>query len=195
ALRVRGGQLDDWYADASYELHRRFSSFLLNCPLSLFARCSLAQRYPLGCRSLVGSGDRDSADDGRGCFQPQRRRCKGGDGCPCRPSHLWRSAGRHNRTRRSDRHSRFEGEDDMTTLTHGEQLPDVVMPTCDNHQLLRGQKAIVTGANSGIGKGIAIALGEAGADVVVNYVRDEGTADEVVQNIRRCGSKAYAHYA
>ena len=83
----------------------------------------------------------------------------------------------------------------MTTPTHGEQLPDVVMPTCDHHQLLKGQKAIVTGANSGIGKGIAIALGEAGADVVVNYVRDEGTADEVVQNIRRCGSKAYSHCA
>jgi glucose 1-dehydrogenase len=83
----------------------------------------------------------------------------------------------------------------MTALIHGERLPDVVMPTCDNHQLLRGQKAIVTGANSGIGKGIAIALGEAGADVVLNYVHDESTADEVVQNIRQCGSKAYAHYA
>ena len=83
----------------------------------------------------------------------------------------------------------------MTTPTHGEQLPDVVMPTCDHHQLLKGQKAIVTGANSGIGKGIAIALGEAGADVVVNYVHDERTADEVVQNIRRCGSKAYSYCA
>jgi len=37
-------------------------------------------------------------------------------------------------------------------------------------QLLRGQKALVTGANSGIGKATAIALGRAGADVVVNYV-------------------------
>ena len=83
----------------------------------------------------------------------------------------------------------------MTTPTHEEQLPDVVMPTCDHHQLLKGQKAIVTGANSGIGKGVAIALGEAGADVLVNYVHDEGTADEVVQNIRRCGSKAYSHCA
>ncbi len=83
----------------------------------------------------------------------------------------------------------------MTTLTHGGQLPDVVMPTCEHHKLLRGQKALVTGANSGIGKGIAVALGETGADVVVNYVRDEAAADEVVQNIRRCGSKAYMHCA
>ena len=34
---------------------------------------------------------------------------------------------------------------------------------------LRGQKALVTGANSGIGEGVALALGAAGADVVVNY--------------------------
>ena len=83
----------------------------------------------------------------------------------------------------------------MSTLTDEGQLPDVVMPTCEHHKLLKGQKALVTGANSGIGKGIAVALGEAGADVVVNYVRDEPAANEVVEDIRRCGSKAYAHGA
>ena len=35
---------------------------------------------------------------------------------------------------------------------------------------LSGQTALVTGANSGIGEGVARALGAAGADVVVNYV-------------------------
>jgi glucose 1-dehydrogenase len=69
------------------------------------------------------------------------------------------------------------------------------MPTCEHHKLLRGQKALVTGANSGIGKGIAVALGEAGADVVVNYVRDEPSANEVVEDIRRRGSQSYAHLA
>ena len=83
----------------------------------------------------------------------------------------------------------------MSTLTNERQLPDVVMPTCEHQKLLRGQKALVTGANSGIGKGIAVALGEAGADVVVNYVRDELSANEVVEDIRRCGSKSYAHVA
>lgn len=38
------------------------------------------------------------------------------------------------------------------------EAPDVVMPHCPIHKLLKGQKALVTGANSGIGKAIAIAL-------------------------------------
>jgi glucose 1-dehydrogenase len=57
------------------------------------------------------------------------------------------------------------------------------------------QKALVTGANSGIGKATAIALGQAGADVVVNYVSGEDHADAVVGEISRSGAKAYAHKA
>jgi glucose 1-dehydrogenase len=58
-----------------------------------------------------------------------------------------------------------------------------------------GQKALVTGANSGIGRGVAIALGQAGADVVVNYVVGEDAAEAVVREIRDTGVKAYAHPA
>jgi glucose 1-dehydrogenase len=47
------------------------------------------------------------------------------------------------------------------------------LPTLPIPVLLKGQKALVTGANSGIGKAIAIALGAAGADVAVNYVDGE----------------------
>jgi glucose 1-dehydrogenase len=61
--------------------------------------------------------------------------------------------------------------------------------------LLRGQKALVTGANSGIGKATAIALGRAGADVVVNYVFGPEAAAEVVDVIRGFGVRAYAHEA
>lgn len=59
-------------------------------------------------------------------------------------------------------------------------------------KLLTGQKALVTGANSGIGKAVAIALGAAGADVVVNYVRGEESAMEVASAIAGSGVNALA---
>ncbi|MFJ1551011.1 SDR family oxidoreductase [Streptomyces sp. NPDC088246] len=62
-------------------------------------------------------------------------------------------------------------------------------------QLLRGQKALVTGANSGIGLATAIALGRAGADVVVNYVAGADEAEKVVAQIKDFGVRAYAHEA
>lgn len=76
-----------------------------------------------------------------------------------------------------------------------EILPEVVLPKCPAERILKSQKALVTGANSGIGKAVAIALGAAGADVVVNYLGGEDQADEVVEAIRRHGSRAYAHRA
>jgi glucose 1-dehydrogenase len=76
-----------------------------------------------------------------------------------------------------------------------DQLPSVVMPTCPVVKILKGQKALVTGANSGIGKAVAIALGEAGADVVVNYRSGDEAALEVVEHASHCGSKCYAHKA
>lgn len=63
------------------------------------------------------------------------------------------------------------------------------------NKILRGQKALVTGASSGIGKGVAIALGHAGADVVVNYLLGDNTAQEVVEEIQQGGSRAFAHQA
>jgi glucose 1-dehydrogenase len=59
-------------------------------------------------------------------------------------------------------------------------------------QLLKDQSAIVTGANSGIGKAVALALGRAGANVVVNYVTKPEDAQAVVAQIEQEGSKAIA---
>lgn len=56
--------------------------------------------------------------------------------------------------------------------------------------LLEGQTALVTGASSGIGKGIALQLAEAGARVVVNYASSEERAREVVAAIESKGGEA-----
>jgi len=60
---------------------------------------------------------------------------------------------------------------------------------------LAGQKALVTGANSGIGKAVAIALAEAGAAVGVNYVSGANEADAVVDEIAAGGGRALAVHA
>jgi glucose 1-dehydrogenase len=77
-------------------------------------------------------------------------------------------------------------------MTEQMMLETPVLPKQAVPKLLKGQKALVTGANSGIGKAVAIALGEAGADVVVNYVRGEDSAREVVETISEAGSNAIA---
>ncbi|MCZ6733373.1 MAG: SDR family oxidoreductase [Gammaproteobacteria bacterium] len=64
------------------------------------------------------------------------------------------------------------------------------MPKVQCQKVLAGQKALVTGANSGIGKGVAIAIGKAGADVVVNYVAGKEAAQEVADEIKADGSNA-----
>ena len=64
----------------------------------------------------------------------------------------------------------------MEISMHPAHLPRPVMPRCPPQRMLQGQKALVTGASSGIGRAIALALGQAGADVVVNYVAGEDKA-------------------
>ena len=57
---------------------------------------------------------------------------------------------------------------------------------------LAGQKALVTGANSGIGAGVAKELAAAGASVVINYVTDPAAAQAVVAEITATGGQAMA---
>ena len=68
-----------------------------------------------------------------------------------------------------------------------DNLPEVVMPSCQARPILKGQTAIVTGASSGIGRGIAAALCAAGANVLINYVGPDEQADLVVNEATHCG--------
>jgi glucose 1-dehydrogenase len=83
----------------------------------------------------------------------------------------------------------------MSPMTLEDPLPEVVMPSCPIRKVLKGQKALVTGANSGIGKGIALALAHAGADVVVNYRTNPDVLDAILDEGKRCGSRVISHQA
>ncbi len=69
-------------------------------------------------------------------------------------------------------------------------LPEPMMPEHHAPEVLHGQVALVTGANSGIGKAIALAMGRAGADVVVNYVSRAEEAEKVAAELRAMGRRA-----
>jgi len=79
------------------------------------------------------------------------------------------------------------------TQAENEGHPAVEMPQRKVGKVLQGQKALVTGANSGIGKGVALALGQAGADVMVNYISHQDAAEEVVKAISGYGSQAASY--
>jgi len=57
-------------------------------------------------------------------------------------------------------------------------------------QRLTGKVAIVTGAGTGIGQGIAKRLGAEGANVVIDYVGDPAGAKETCHAVRESGSEA-----
>jgi glucose 1-dehydrogenase len=59
-------------------------------------------------------------------------------------------------------------------------------------RILENQVALITGASSGIGKGIAIAMGAAGAKVVVNFISSEEDAERVVNELKESGGEAIA---
>jgi glucose 1-dehydrogenase len=61
-----------------------------------------------------------------------------------------------------------------------------------NYQPLKGQVALVTGASSGIGAGVARALAHAGASVAINHPNTPESANKVVEEIRAFGGTAIA---
>lgn len=64
--------------------------------------------------------------------------------------------------------------------------------TAKNEGMLTGQRALVTGGNSGIGAAVAQSLATAGARVVVNYVSAADKAAEIVEKIHGGGGEAWA---
>ena len=78
----------------------------------------------------------------------------------------------------------------MDSYYENRHLPQPGLPALPPLELLKGQVALVTGANSGIGRAIALALGRAGADVVINYVTALDKAESVAEEIRRGGRRA-----
>ncbi len=81
------------------------------------------------------------------------------------------------------------------TETEKNKLPEVEKPDIETPKLLPGQKALVTGANSGIGRGIAKELAKAGADVVVNYVENPDAAQKLVEELKKEGVNSFAYKA
>jgi glucose 1-dehydrogenase len=64
--------------------------------------------------------------------------------------------------------------------------------SCPFGRLLAGQKALVTGASSGIGRAVAMAFARAGADVAINYLRADDAVDTVLSTVQKAGIKAIA---
>jgi glucose 1-dehydrogenase len=77
-------------------------------------------------------------------------------------------------------------------------MPSAAPPTrstLEHLPALAGQVALVTGASSGIGRAVALAMARAGADVVVNYARHADEADAVVAQIEGLGRRAIGVHA
>ena len=60
---------------------------------------------------------------------------------------------------------------------------------------LAQQTALITGADSGIGEGIAYSMAASGANVIVNYAHNEEAAHRVVKRIEDNGGNAIAAQA
>ena len=59
------------------------------------------------------------------------------------------------------------------------------------NKILSGKVALVTGASRGIGKAIAMSLGELGAEVIINYSASDNSAEEVAKSINDKGGSSY----
>jgi NAD(P)-dependent dehydrogenase (short-subunit alcohol dehydrogenase family) len=70
------------------------------------------------------------------------------------------------------------------------QQPDYGEQTYRGHGRLQGRKALITGADSGIGRAVALAFAREGADVLISYLNEHEDAKETARIVREAGRKA-----
>src|SRR6185437_7857083 len=68
--------------------------------------------------------------------------------------------------------------------------PDHGEDSYRGHGRLAGKAAVITGADSGIGKAVAIAYAREGADVLISYLDEHDDANETAELVRKEGRKA-----
>ena len=69
-------------------------------------------------------------------------------------------------------------------------VPDHGEDSYEGHGRLEGKKTIITGADSGIGRAVAIAFAREGADVVISYLCEDDDARETARLVEEAGRKA-----
>ncbi|HEX2893628.1 MAG TPA: glucose 1-dehydrogenase [Marmoricola sp.] len=68
--------------------------------------------------------------------------------------------------------------------------PDCGETSYEGHGRLRGKAAVITGADSGIGRAVAIAFAREGADVLISYLNEHDDAAETARYVEEAGQKA-----
>jgi NAD(P)-dependent dehydrogenase (short-subunit alcohol dehydrogenase family) len=71
-----------------------------------------------------------------------------------------------------------------------EPRPDHGEESYVGHGRLEGKKTIITGADSGIGRAVAIAFAREGADVLISYLSEDEDAEETARLVERAGRQA-----
>ncbi|KAI1270593.1 tetrahydroxynaphthalene reductase [Xylariaceae sp. FL1019] len=79
-----------------------------------------------------------------------------------------------------------------SAVTDSVPASSAAQPMGNQPKPLTGKVALITGAGRGIGRGIALELGKRGASIAVNYGRSSGSADAVVEELAKLGSKSVA---
>jgi NAD(P)-dependent dehydrogenase (short-subunit alcohol dehydrogenase family) len=78
------------------------------------------------------------------------------------------------------------------TVSKKKSNPGLKMAASDPSPGLKGKVVVITGAERGIGRGLAVGFAQAGARLVINYLHSKSDADETVRLVRKASSDAIA---